>query len=271
MRTIMKLISILLLSMFLMPSWAFANSDTADGWLVTSRLDKGAVGIRYEMKNDILTKVRIKKGDSAYVYSLMKSSPLETEWFPVQMGDGSYEVAVLENVSGNKYRIAAMKTVEVKVDEASDVFLNPVQNVDWVNASKTVAKAKELTRNSKTDAQKVTAIYKYVVGSIRYDKELAKKVQSEYVPDLDETLVSRKAICYGYASLFAAMLRSEGIPTKVVMGTSTAVTEYHAWNEVLLNGKWVVVDTTVDAGNQAAGNKTVMAKKAADYQAEKIY
>lgn len=55
------------------------------------------------------------------------------------------------------------------------------------------------------------------------------------------------------------------------MGKSTFVQEYHAWNEVYLNNKWVVIDTTVDAGLLKSKKTVNMVKKASDYKAELEY
>ena len=262
---------VLILAVASLPATVFAEANPNTGWLDRSRLAKGAVGILYEVKKGSLTKVRVKKAAEAYTYTLNPNGGTEAQWFPLQMGDGTYEIAVLEQVTGNKYRVAASGTVQVKVANAPDVYLNAVQNVDWMHADKAVAKAEALTRGSKTDKQKAAAIYQYVVSNIRYDNELAKKVKSEYVPDIDDTMLKGKGICYGYAALFAAMLRSQGIPAKLLMGTTTEVSEYHAWNEIYIDGKWIVVDTTVDAAVKQAGKKTVMEKKAANYEADRIY
>ena len=42
-----------------------------------------------------------------------------------------------------------------------------------------------------------------------------------------------KGICFDYASLMAALLRSQGIPTKLVVGYSGDA--YHAWISVYLD------------------------------------
>jgi transglutaminase-like putative cysteine protease len=51
---------------------------------------------------------------------------------------------------------------------------------------------------------------------------------------------SRTGICYDYASLMCAMLRSQGIATRMIHGNTPQ--GYHAWNEVYMDGQgWVVV------------------------------
>jgi len=86
----------------------------------------------------------------------------------------------------------------------------------------------------------------------------------DYLPDIEKTYLEETGICYDYAALFAAMLRSIGIPTKLVKGYSKENPEvYHAWNEVLINGTWIVVDTTLDASEPK--DKTQMSKTSSDY------
>ena len=38
------------------------------------------------------------------------------------------------------------------------------------------------------------------------------------LPSVDETLKTKKGICFDYAALMTAMLRSQGIPTKLEIG-----------------------------------------------------
>ena len=43
--------------------------------------------------------------------------------------------------------------------------------------------------------------------------------------------------------MVALMLRSQGIPTKIVDGYQEFIGA-HSWNEVLINGQWVHIDAT---------------------------
>lgn len=80
-------------------------------------------------------------------------------------------------------------------------------------------------------------------------------------------------ICYDYSSLFGSMLRSLGIPTKLVMGRKDDIEAYHSWNEVYLEdeNKWVTIDTTYDAGMK--NNKIIkpMIKDINDFNVEKFF
>ncbi|MNC48110.1 Transglutaminase-like superfamily protein [compost metagenome] len=174
---------------------------------------------------------------------------------------------MLENTTGNKYKNVYSVTKDVVLADSNAVYLGSTQNVNWAAASDVVAKAKELTAGKNSNEEKVKAIYEYIIGNVTYDYELAANVAPGYVPNLNQVLVDGTGICYDYSSLFAAMTRSIGIPTKLVKCTSEDVSEYHAWNEVLVNGAWVTVDTTVDAGSGSAD----FAKDSSKYAAAKIY
>ena len=90
--------------------------------------------------------------------------------------------------------------------------------------------ARELTEGKTEPLEKVQAVYDFVVKNITYDHELAATVQSGYLPVLDTVLAKRSGICFDYASLMTGMLRSQGIPSKLVVGY--AGTAYHAWISV---------------------------------------
>lgn len=90
--------------------------------------------------------------------------------------------------------------------------------------------AAELTAGMTDNLEKVQTIYDYVVQNISYDRLLAAKVQSGYLPDIDQVLAKKKGICFDYAALMSAMLRSQEVPTKLVVGYTGSV--YHAWINV---------------------------------------
>ena len=91
-----------------------------------------------------------------------------------------------------------------------------------------------------------------------YDEEKAETVKSGYLPSVDETLKTKKGICFDYAALMTAMLRSSGIPTRLDIGYATNI--YHAWistyleeqgwvdNVIQFDGKsWTMMDPTFAA------------------------
>lgn len=250
------------------PASTFAASSNSD-WLDTSHLDSGYITVNYEPASTARTKLMISKNSMTYTYDLNTVSTAST--FPLQLGNGEYEVTLLENTSGNNFKKVNSNSLQVDLNDENAVFLASTQNVNWANSPSVITKARDLTANAKNDTEKAQAIHDYIVSKVKYDYALANALPAVYVPNPAQTLVSNKGICYDYASLNAAMLRSVGIPAKLVMGTTTVVKEYHAWNEVYLNGKWVTVDTTVNASSKQAGKKVTMAANSKQYTAAKVY
>lgn len=249
-----------------LPLFAVGQAGAADGWLDTARLDRGVITIRHDADAAPGRKLLVTKGTDKYTYNLTAGAGEET--FPLQMGNGEYHIAVLERTTGIKYRIVHDAIVHLELADDAVVYLNAIQNVDWNETSEAVRIAKELTKTLTENEEKIQAIHRYITETIHYDNELAANVPADYLPEIDRTLANGTDICYGYAALFGAMARALDIPAKLVMGTSTDVAVYHAWNEVLLNGNWVVVDTTLDAGR---GDTAGFAKDAARYTVARVY
>ncbi|QDH21647.1 transglutaminase-like domain-containing protein [Saccharibacillus brassicae] len=270
-KWILKLTLALSLTAGLLPTVAApaSASSVETSWLDTSSLRQGTIGVSYSTNTSKRVKVMIAKSSTVYTYDLNMSK--KSENFPLQSGAGSYEVTLLENTSGTSYKKIGSTSVELSANDQTNVFLGSVQNVNWKDAANASALAAKLTAGKKTDKEKAQAIYDYVVSNIKYDTQLAAAVGNVYIPSADSTLVSKKGICYDYASLMGVMLRSSGIPTKLMMGSTTYVKEYHAWNEIYLDGKWVIVDATVDSAYKQAGKTIPFAKEASKYSAQKVY
>ncbi len=229
----------------------------------TTKLEKGVITINH--KADARLKVIVEKDGKQVTYDLKNDGTAES--FSLQMGNGSYKVSVFENVKDKQYKSVSTKNVELKLENDKQVYLASTQNVNWNNEMDTIKKASELTKGLSSDRDKINAVYEYIINNVAYDHSKISTLPSNYVPNIDNTINSGKGICYDYSSVFAAMLRSQGVPVKLVMGYSTNVSGYHAWNEVFDSetGKWVTLDTTYDAEQKAAGRAYSMTKETAHY------
>ena len=188
-------------------------------------------------------KVRITKGEALYDYSLDSGGSV----FPLQSGKGTYNVKVLENVTGKTYAIVLDMNFEADITDELSPFLLPSQYISFDTPDKCVYKAAELCAGKSGVIEKASAMFLYVTENISYDKELAASVKSGYIPDPDRTLEKGKGICFDYASLYASMCRSQGIPAKLVMGYVRGDV-YHAWNEIYTSETgWITVDLFLDS------------------------
>ena len=194
-----------------------------------SNLSEGYIMVKYTGGKSVRIKVQItKSGGTTYTYDLNNAGTVET--FPLTEGDGTYTVKVFENTSGTKYAQAFSTSVTMTLRNDFLPFLYPNQYVNYTMDSQTVAVGAQLCTNKTDDLAKVTAVFDWVVDNFTYDYDKAATVQSGYLPVVDTVLAARKGICFDYAAVMTAMLRSQNIPCKLVVGY--AGTAYHAWISV---------------------------------------
>lgn len=264
MLKINKLKIMTILAVMLIPTVVFGQAATIN----KSQVSNGIVDISYKSPQNKKVKVMVAKGSVKYTYDLKANGA-----FPLQSGNGDYTVSVLENVSGNQYSLVTSETVNLTANNANSVYLQSIDMINWNGNMAAMKKAKELTKGLKTDKEKATAIYNFVTNKVKYDNNKAATVATGYVPSVDSTLNTATGICFDYSVLYAAMMRSVGVPTKMIMGYNKDIKEYHAWNEVYLSesNQWVVIDTTYDAPSVQKGIATSMIKTKSDYKTEKQY
>mgnify|MGYP001203908287 FL=1 len=166
----------------------------------------------------------------------------------LNMGPGIYQIKI--GLTGEA-PYDKQYTNEVFVIENADTrnrHLLPSEGIESENEA-VIALASKLTEELETDADKSRAIHDWVAGNIRLDP-------SAYVSDTarDDTaldvLESRTTSGKGFARLMAALHRAAGIPSKLVSGEVLIGEEWqeHDWNEVYIEGRWVVQDAAWDAG-----------------------
>ncbi len=189
-----------------------------------SNTGEGYVMVQYTASTPNRLKAQVTGPTTTYTYNLTAG-----EWtvFPLSDGNGSYQINVFENIVDNRYALVLSVTQTVTLSNEFAPFLHSNQYVNFDNADLTIATAASLTQGTDDMLTKVEIIYNYVIDNITYDSEKAATVQSGYLPDLDAVLSDKAGICFDYASLMTGMLRSLGIPCKLVVGYAGDV--YHAW------------------------------------------
>lgn len=245
-----KLVSAILCAIFtfgtVSPAMAAVLPTVASGTTVyanakakvdASNVKDGYVMVAWNGQTQKRLKARVTgPSGTVYTYDLNKNGSYET--FPLSDGNGKYTVGVYENTSGNKYALAFSTPITVMLSDSFAPFLRPNQYVNFNANSQVVKKAAELTKGKTSSLDKIAIIYDFTVKNLTYDKEKAKTVQSGYLPNVDKVLAAKKGICFDYAALMAAMLRSQGVPTKLVVGYTG--NQYHAWLNTYVPEKgWV--------------------------------
>ena len=228
-----------------------------------SNKEDGYIMVRYLQRTTKQLRVIVKGPNEAqYTYTLKSSGDYEV--FPLSDGNGNYTVSVYEQIEGTKYSTANTASFSTTLNDEFAPFIRPNQYVNYNADNYAVSKAAELVAGATDMHEAISSIYNYVIGHLSYDKVLAANVQSGYLPDIDEVLRREKGICFDYASVMTAMLRSQGILTKLVVGYAGQA--YHAWinvysedegwiNEVIFfDGEaWKLMDPTfASTGNQSS-------------------
>ncbi len=136
-----------------------------------------------------------------------------------------------------------------------------------------VQTAASITAGIETDYDKALAIHDWVCENIYYDEDSIYENYNNAPYVASDVLTEKRAVCLGYANLYAALCRSVSIPCNVVTGYAlgvlgssdskwnennlSAAEANHAWNEVYLNDHWVIVDTTWDSRNKIENGQKI--------------
>jgi len=105
--------------------------------------------------------------------------------------------------------------------------------------------AQDITAGITDDYEKVRAICNWVVQNISYDFDMlfGKHYKSTFAPTVFK---DRVTICEGYAKLTVALANAAGFPAKYIYGRADNgyQEDGHAWTEVWVDDRWVIIDTT---------------------------
>ena len=189
-------------------------------------------------------KAQVLKDEMTYTYDI--SSEGVPSILQLQCGSGRYTIRVLENVGSTKYAVIYITERDVKLLDEFQPFLRPNDYARYDASSLCVQSASHIAAHSRDALEFIGGVYELICGSIAYDAVKASSTTTMYLPDVDATLISGKGICFDYASLAAAMLRSQGVPTKIIFGYVAPNDLYHAWNMFYTKEKgWITVSFEV--------------------------
>lgn len=200
-------------------------SNISDGYLVAvSDSEESKTSLQIDTPTGIL-----------YSYFL---SPGEQTTIPFSEGNGDYIITGYQQIQNEQYAALYSETLTVQLDNDFLPFLYPNQYVNFTPESKASQLALSMVGEDTTDIDALEQIYDYVIQNVTYDYDKADSVEVGYLPDIDETLKTGTGICFDYAALTTAMLRSCDIPCKLQIGYSGDIK--HAWIDVYIRSiGWV--------------------------------
>lgn len=244
-----------------------------------SNCKDGYVVVKYKQNTAKVVKAQVKKGKRTYTYTLRKQSE---EVLPLSEGNGTYKITMYLQLKGDQYATVGSASVSVKMSNKFAPFLRPNQYVKFSKSTKYVKKAASLTKKCKNDLAKVKKIYNYVIKNMKYDNKKAKNVKTGYLPNLNSLYKKKKGICFDYAAVMTAMLRSQGVPTKLVIGYTGNT--YHAWinvyskkkgwitGAIYISGKkWKLMDPTFASTGKSSKSIMKYIENKKNYKAQYSY
>ena len=207
-----------------------------------SNMSQGYIMVKAKKSSKRL-KVQISTAGAKLNYDLNGNG--EYEVFPLQFGSGKYQVALFENASGKKYAKAGTVKLSVKMKDELSCFLYPNQYVNYDGNTECVKYATDMCKDMKDQAEIYKAVCSYVTSNFVYDFIKSVTVKPGQLPQIDECWKSRMGICQDLSAMTCAMLRSQGVPARLMIGTVGANT-YHAWVVAVVNGEERFFDPTAE-------------------------
>jgi hypothetical protein len=208
-----------------------------------SHMDEGYVMVKGKKTNKRL-KLRVKTVDSTLNYDLNIDG--EYEVFPLQFGSGKYQISLYRNASGKKYSEEGKVGLNVKMGDPLSCFLYPNQYVNYNEETECVIKATELCAGMTDQAEIYKTICDFMKsGYFVYDFVKSVSVKAGVLPDIDGCWSKHMGICQDLSAVTIAMLRSQGVPARLMIGTLGSST-YHAWVTAVVNGEEKFFDPTAE-------------------------
>lgn len=122
-------------------------------------------------------------------------------------------------------------------------------------APRTASLSDALRAESSSDREYTLKTLKWFARNLKYNFDFQSASRDDNLPDA-VLFGTRKGVCRHFASAFATMMRQQGVPARVVIGwrgfgpmsrggvVPVRDREAHAWTEVLLDGRWELIDPT---------------------------
>jgi hypothetical protein len=164
-------------------------------------------------------------------------------------------IAHTGNPKGGDYLAYSIATLSISAGEQADGnwlvdyyfdYYDTKAQEDAVDS--TIQKlVSELNLNSsKSDYEKVKAIYQYITVNVKYDYDTVNQPATHKEKFCAYgSVVDQLAVCQGYSCMFYRLALEAGIDCRII----DSIQLNHTWNIVKLDGKYYLLDPTWDSSN----------------------
>jgi transglutaminase/protease-like cytokinesis protein 3 len=170
-------------------------------------------------------------------------SPTEGDYVRYQYGGYKLNCQKAESGRGYEYRLTISPVYYSTLSEEGEVDEKVAEILEKLSLGKNAS-----------EYEKLQAVYDYICSNVKYD--YVHSNNSKYYRDSTAyaALVENYASCQGYAVAVFRLLKELGVECSIVTGTginAQGESEFHAWNQVLVDGEYYNVDATWDAGKDS--------------------
>ena len=236
----------------------FQLRDSAGNRVVSEIFSIGRDG-RYSSEIS-LAGTGISTGNENYEAILLMAPERYTTYRGAHWG-----IILEETTAGLQFKRSLIYQDNVDAYQENNAVVSGDLNMDHLKANEAaIVKelALEITNGISGDYNKVKAVNDWVAVNVYYDYD-GVRTGNRMKVDTMSVIDNRIAVCQGYAELTTSLLRSLGIPTRIVAGYALGITSgnrgwdevnyttaNHAWNEAFVDGRWVIFDPTWNSGNR---------------------
>lgn len=235
-----------------------------------SHMDQGYVMVRTR-KSDQRMKLTVEHGSVLLTYPMNNEEQYET--IPLQYGSGEYtfSLEIAETGDSSQYKSVGTISLKCSIPDENSCFLYPNQYVSYSADSPAIEMARELCKGLNDPADIAKAICTYIHETFVYDYiEKIVTADEEQLPDIETTWEEKTGTEQDLCAVTCAMLRSQGVPAKLVIGTvddsdnlAVSMWKYTAWVEIIIDGEILGFDPAKEYMRDSAGWK--------EYNPERYY
>ena len=125
---------------------------------------------------------------------------------------------------------------------STDVFSDPEGNLPLL--------VQELVDGISDPVMRIRVVHDWICSNVYYDIDALEGIHAADEQPLD-VLASQRAVCEGLSLLMQKMCRMAGVDARIIYGRTQGQAEGtgHAWNAVMINGEYYLLDLTFDNRN----------------------
>ncbi len=274
-KSMIMLLSLLFLLIFSTKAIAAAPRVMVDGLIIsfepTPFIEKGNTLVPLAPIFEVLGTDVIAAPYSDEIIVVMGDSQLE-----MQVGsDNAYINGVLHKLPVPIKRVDGCLMVPIRiVNEAlfARVKWVPQSNTILVSSKEVIYLAQEITKGMTDQSDKARAVHDWICQKVGYESYNNGGFgegcdQTSIIKNTSPAVVIHrgKTDSFGFAKLNLALLHSAGITVQAIGGiykpnqpttwNKSGDKERWAWNKALVDNKWIIIDTALDATTQGTSDK----------------